>query len=70
MLACWPFLAGGIPIGPSAAGLPVLDGRIAGISGITSATPESWGSGTGWKVAFLAGLLAGVPGLQGAHPTS
>jgi uncharacterized protein len=51
-------LAGGAMIGASAAALLVLNGRIAGVSGILGGLllqPER--SEVGWRLAFLAGLI-------------
>lgn len=53
-------LFGGMLIGASALILMALNGRIAGISGITSGALPPWPavSESGWRVAFLAGLVA------------
>ena len=67
-------LAGGVLIGLSAVVLLLLNGRIAGISGITfglfeRAKPAEWA----WKAAFVLGLVgAGVAVLawQGQAPLS
>jgi uncharacterized membrane protein YedE/YeeE len=49
-------LLGGVLIGAAAGGLLLVNGRIAGISGILSAATAR---GTqGWQWAFLAGMLA------------
>ncbi len=52
-------LLGGMLIGLSAAGLMLLNGRIAGISGIVAGAfrpePGEWG----WRICFIAGM-AGV----------
>ena len=50
-------LAGGMLIGASAALLLVLNGRIAGISGIIGRLLEPERGEVGWRVAFIAGLL-------------
>lgn len=54
----WASLAGGVLIGIAAAMLLLLNGRIAGISGIVGGllTPER--SDIAWRVAFVLGLLA------------
>lgn len=51
---------GGMLIGVSALILMALNGRIAGISGITSGALPPWPANaeTGWRIAFLAGLVA------------
>ena len=48
-------------IGLSSAMLLVLDGRIAGISGIAGGLLGRWTRETGWRAAFLIGLLLGPP---------
>jgi uncharacterized protein len=61
-------LAGGLMIGASAAGLLLVNGRIAGVSGIlrsaASARPEPW------RLAFLAGLVVSgiIAALLGVRP--
>ncbi len=54
-------LGGGLLIGLSAAILLLANGRIAGISGILDGALKPAGSETGWRLAFLVGLLAAVP---------
>jgi len=51
-------LIGGVLIGTSAAMLLVLNGRIAGISGILGGLLHAGRSEIGWRAAFLVGLLA------------
>lgn len=51
-------LLGGACIGGSAALLLLLNGRIAGISGIFHQVVRPT-SETGWRLAFLAGMIAG-----------
>lgn len=54
----WTALAGGMLIGLSAAMLVLFNGRIAGISGILGGLLQ-WPKGdTGWRIAFLLGLVA------------
>ncbi|MBK3398089.1 YeeE/YedE family protein [Methylobacterium ajmalii] len=50
-------LIGGAMIGTSAALFLILNGRIAGISGILGGLLASPSRETGWRVAFLAGLV-------------
>lgn len=50
-------LAGGMLIGLAAAMLAVLNGRIAGISGIVGGALTGRGSELAWRLAFIAGLL-------------
>ena len=51
-------LAGGLLIGASAALLLMLTGRIAGISGILGSVLDPREADPGWRLAFLAGLVA------------
>lgn len=51
-------LLGGAMIGAAAAMLLVLDGRVAGISGILGGLLRPAPGETFWRLAFLAGLLA------------
>lgn len=51
-------LLGGALIGLSAAMLMLLTGRIAGISGIFGGLLSSATSDRGWRLAFVAGLIA------------
>lgn len=54
----WRSLAGGALIGLAAAILVVANGRIAGISGILGGLLRPARNDWGWRVAFVAGLLA------------
>jgi uncharacterized membrane protein YedE/YeeE len=51
-------LIGGGLIGLSAVILWVMDGRVAGISGIVGGLADAPQSDAGWRIAFLLGLLA------------
>jgi uncharacterized protein len=51
-------LIGGVLIGAAAALLLVLNGRIAGISGILGGLLQSTPGEARWRLAFLAGMLA------------
>lgn len=56
----WSALAGGLLIGLAAAAFVLLNGRIAGISGIVGGLLRpAWGDAA-WRVAFVAGLI-GAP---------
>lgn len=57
-----PALAGGILIGISATLLLLLNGRIAGISGILNGAMESRDGDRAWRWLFLLGLLIGAGG--------
>jgi uncharacterized membrane protein YedE/YeeE len=52
-------LLGGMLIGLSASAMLLLDGKIAGISGILAGVLKPVRGDTLWRVCFLAGLLAG-----------
>jgi uncharacterized membrane protein YedE/YeeE len=54
----WTSLAGGVLIGTAAAILLLLNGKIAGISGILGGLMRPSAGGIFWRVAFIAGLLA------------
>lgn len=58
-------LAGGVVIGLAAAMLILFNGRIAGISGIIGGLLRPRSGETGWRIAFLAGMLV-APILYGA----
>ena len=51
-------LIGGALIGLSAVILWIMDGRVAGISGIAGGLVDPAASDAGWRIAFLLGLLA------------
>ena len=63
-------LAGGVLIGISAGLMMMLNGRIAGISGILGGLVRPMAGERGWRVAFLAGLVLAplVYGLVAAVP--
>ena len=54
----WTSLAGGLLIGAAAAMLLLLNGKIAGISGILGGLLRPRAGDIGWRVAFITGLLA------------
>jgi uncharacterized protein len=58
---CTPLasLFGGILIGLSASAMLLLEGKIAGISGIFAGVLNPAKGETAWKACFVAGLLAG-----------
>ncbi len=69
-------LVGGLLIGLAAALLWLLDGRVAGISGIAGGLFGAATGDRGWRWAFLGGLLGGgalmwqlLPGAFGAAAT-
>lgn len=64
-------LAGGVMIGAAAALLLLLNGRIAGISGIAGGAMTAAGDERLWRLAFLVGLVVGplaIAALTGAMP--
>lgn len=54
----WSALAGGVLIGLAAALFVLLNGRIAGISGVLGGLLHGRRGDLGWRLAFLAGLIA------------
>ena len=54
----WSSLAGGLMIGAAAAMLVLLNGRIAGVSGIIGGVLRPAGGDMAWRFAFIIGLLA------------
>jgi uncharacterized membrane protein YedE/YeeE len=60
----WPALAGGLLIGLSAAAFVLLNGRIAGISGILGGLLRPARGDVLWRVAFVLGLI-GAPFVYG-----
>ncbi|HEX6572087.1 MAG TPA: YeeE/YedE family protein [Steroidobacteraceae bacterium] len=63
-------LLGGVLIGAGAALLLWRNGQVAGISGITASVIRGEPGDTGWRLAFLAGLLApaAIVGLDPSLP--
>jgi hypothetical protein len=53
----WASLLGGIAIGIAAAMLVLLNGRIAGVSGILGGLLAPLKADIAWRVAFIGGLL-------------
>jgi uncharacterized membrane protein YedE/YeeE len=53
----WPALAGGLLIGLAAAAFVLVNGRIAGISGILGGLLRPVQGDVAWRVAFVAGLV-------------
>lgn len=64
----WSALAGGVLIGLGAGLFAVVNGRIAGISGLLGSMLQRGGEGRREKLAFLLGLLA-APLLWGIFAT-
>jgi len=53
----WSSLAGGILIGLAASMMILMNGRIAGISGIVGSISSAHRADVPWRVAFLIGLV-------------
>ena len=66
----WSALAGGALIGAGASMLLLLNGRVAGISGIVGGLLRPKAGDTSWRVFFVAGLLAGGLLLLAVRPAS
>lgn len=64
----WTSLAGGLLIGAGVALFALLNGRVAGISGIVGGLLRPVQGDTAWRIAFLAGL-AGAPLAWGLFAT-
>ena len=59
---------GGAAIGLAAIALLLINGRIAGISGIADGVLHPEEDDTLWRVLFVAGLLTGAALLRWLHP--
>ena len=64
----WAALAGGVLIGLAAAAFVLLNGRIAGISGIVGGLLRPAKGDIGWRLAFVLGLVAAPLVYQLAAP--
>lgn len=58
----WASLAGGILLGLASALFILLNGRILGISGIVGGLLRPKAGDTGWRIAFVLGMLV-APGM-------
>lgn len=56
----WSSLAGGVLIGIAAAMFALLNGRVAGISGVLGGLLKPLAGDIAWRIAFIAGLV-GAP---------
>ena len=61
-------LIGGVIIGAAVALFVVLNGRIAGVSGILAGLARPQAGDISWRVAFVAGLIAAPLALLAALP--
>ena len=66
----WAPLLGGALIGLSASILLVLDGRVAGISGIVGGLVGPRPGAVGWRVTFLGGMFVGAALLVWSLPSA
>jgi uncharacterized protein len=66
----WMPLLGGALIGLAAAGLLLLKGKTAGVSGVVEGVVRLEKGELGWKLAFVAGLLAGGAAMKALRPES
>ena len=66
----WSALLGGALIGVSASVLLLLNGRVAGISGIVGGLLRRRPEETAWRVLFVAGLLVGGVVVMLVRPAS
>jgi uncharacterized membrane protein YedE/YeeE len=64
----WSPLLGGALIGAAASALLLLNGRIAGVSGVVGELLRPRPGEVGWRLAFLAGLAVGGLLLAGLAP--
>ena len=66
----WASLSGGVLIGLAAAMLVLLNGRIAGVSGIIGGLLTPRRGEIAWRIAFVAGLFAAplAMALLGSNP--
>jgi hypothetical protein len=53
----WPATVGGVVIGLAAALLVLVNGRVAGISGIVGGLLRPQAGDVAWRLAFVAGLV-------------
>ncbi|HUH03278.1 MAG TPA: YeeE/YedE family protein [Kofleriaceae bacterium] len=63
-------LIGGGLIGVASGAFLMLNGRIAGISGVLGGVLQPKAGDTSWRIAFLAGLVAGGVGLALLYPAA
>ncbi len=54
----WSALAGGVLVGIAAAVLVLMNGRVAGISGVLAGLLRPVAGDVGWRAAFVLGLVA------------
>jgi uncharacterized membrane protein YedE/YeeE len=64
----WESLAGGAVIGLAVSGFVLLNGRVAGISGILGGLLFVPPLDRAWRVAFIAGLILALPAWVAVAP--
>ncbi len=64
----WASLAGGALIGLAASAFVLLNGRVAGISGILGGLLFVPPQERAWRVAFMAGLILALPAWAAVRP--
>jgi len=67
-MAYVPAVLGGLLIGLAGAALLLLNGRVAGITGIYAGLFEARSEDRGWRALFLAGLIAGAAAVAALRP--
>jgi uncharacterized membrane protein YedE/YeeE len=65
-----PAVCGGLLIGLAAAALLLLNGRVAGISGIFAGLLEHRSGDWAWRALFLGGLVAGAVAVGLVRPAT
>jgi len=63
-------LVGGALIGAAATLLMAANGRIAGVSGIVGELLPPWSGDAGWRLCFVAGLIAGAGAYAWVDPAA
>jgi uncharacterized membrane protein YedE/YeeE len=63
-----PALVGGVLMGVAAGAMWLAYGRVAGIAGIFAGLLRRRDGDTGWRLAFVLGLLAGACALASVKP--
>jgi uncharacterized protein len=69
MVFIWALLGGAL-VGLAAAAMLLVNGRVAGISGVLGGTLGFRAGDLAWRLWFLAGLVAGGVGLALIHPAA
>ena len=65
----WTSLAGGLLIGVAVAMFVLLNGRVAGVSGIVGGLVPARAGDIGWRFAFIGGLLVAPAVMRLAGPS-